>query len=123
MEYYLNVWRNYFNFSGRARRSEYWMFILVNIVVSIGLVAVDFAIRIIFNLDYFFLFYPLYLLAILVPSLAVQVRRLHDAGFSGWMILLGLIPFFGGIILLIFYLLDSETGVNKYGPNPKHSVA
>ncbi len=123
MEYYLKVWKNYINFSGRARRTEYWMFVLFNVLASIMLVGIDVAIGIIFGLDYFLFFYPLYAFAVFLPAFAVTVRRLHDTGVSGWMLLLGLIPFAGGIILLVFYLLDSQEGANRFGPNPKAKVA
>ena len=115
MQWYLKVLKNYVGFQGRARRKEFWMFALFNVIVSfiLGFVGglIDVSVGTI--LGY------IYALAILLPSLAVGVRRLHDIGKSGWMILLGLIPIVGGIILLVFYCLDSEAGENKYGPNPK----
>lgn len=100
-------------FSGRARRREYWMFTLFYILVLLGLFIVAQVIPA-FSFAYFIC--PLVLL---LPSLGVTVRRLHDIGKSGWLILVGLIPFVGGIILLIFECLDSTPGENQYGPNPK----
>jgi uncharacterized membrane protein YhaH (DUF805 family) len=130
MNEYLNVIRNnYANFTGRARRREYWMFTLINtiIVVALELVAVaggynpsSADVGSISPLAAVFLgLAGIYALAVLVPSLAVTVRRLHDAGYSGWVYLIGLIPFIGGIVLLVFTIMDSKPGANKWGPNPK----
>jgi uncharacterized membrane protein YhaH (DUF805 family) len=103
----------YADFSGRARRSEYWFWTLA--VVLGYLVAVILAA---IAKPFLYLAFLAYL-AILLPSLAVAVRRLHDTGKSGWLILLGLIPLVGGIILLVFTVSDSTPGDNQYGPNPK----
>ena len=113
------VLNNYANFSGRARRSEYWYFILFNMIVEgvFNLLST--------KLDGNFLgtmigiIAGVYGLAILVPSLAVAWRRLHDTGRSGWLYLLLLIPLVGSIILLVFLCQDSQPGSNQYGPNPK----
>ncbi|QHW32962.1 DUF805 domain-containing protein [Paenibacillus rhizovicinus] len=113
MEWYLKVLREYVNFSGRARRTEYWMYILISFVVSIILAIID----AILGADR--LLSWLYSLAVLLPSLGVVVRRLHDIGRSGWWYLIILIPVIGAIVILVFTLLDSEPGMNKYGPNPK----
>lgn len=113
MDWYLKVLKNYVGFSGRARRKEYWMFVLFNLIVSAGLVILEFI------LDIKSVLTVIYSLAILLPSLAVTFRRLHDTGRSGWWILIGLIPFIGGIVLLVFDCLDSESNDNQYGPNPK----
>jgi uncharacterized membrane protein YhaH (DUF805 family) len=123
MEWYLMVWRKYAEFNGRARRKEYWMFSLINCLVAfvLGIVAgVMFTATnsaslgaVVFGL------LGLYSLAVLVPSLAVAVRRLHDIGMSGWLLLIGLIPGIGGLVLLVLTLLDSKPGANQYGPNPK----
>ena len=134
MNEYLNVIRNnYANFSGRARRREYWMFSLVNAVVVLvlaGLMAVG-GLNLFTGIDpnnppavsplgwLFFAAYTIYGLAVFVPSLAVTVRRLHDAGQSGWMYLLVLIPLIGAIVMLVFAIMDSKPGANKWGPNPK----
>ena len=113
----------YCDYASRSRRSEYWFFVLfdflVILVVSlifgvifglIGIVQVVPAIVAIVELVLFFGF-----------MLPLSVRRLHDTGKSGWFILLGLIPFVGGIILLIFFCLDSQPETNEYGPSPKYS--
>lgn len=113
MNWYLDVIKNkYFNFDGRARRTEYWMFTLFNIIAIVVLAVID-----------SFIGKPilqgLYMLAILLPALGVTVRRLHDTGRSGWWILVSFVPFIGGLILLVFTVLDSQPGDNQYGANPK----
>ena len=119
MSWYLEVLKKYAVFDGRARRKEYWMFFLINIVVSVVLIAIDKLIGTFSHQAGFGLLQGLYSLALLIPSIAVTVRRLHDTGRTGWWILIGLVPVVGGIILLIFMVLDSEPGTNQYGPNPK----
>ncbi len=114
MEWYLKVLKNYVGFQGRARRTEYWMFVLFNFIIAIVLALVEMLLGIGNFLSY------LYSLAILIPSLAVVFRRLHDTGKSGLWILISLIPVAGAIILLVFMCLDSDAGTNKYGPNPKY---
>jgi len=113
MNYYLEVLKKYAVFSGRARRKEYWMFILFNFIAYaiLGFIEVLLGIPAILS--------SIYGLAVLIPSLAVCVRRLHDSGRSGWWILIGLLPLVGFIVLLIFMVLDSQPGDNQYGPNPK----
>src|ERR687885_610071 len=95
------------------------MFFLINIVVSVVLITIDNLIGTFSHQAGVGVLQGLYSLAVLIPSIAVTVRRLHDTGRTGWWILIGLIPFIGGIILLIFMVLDSEPGTNQYGPNPK----
>ena len=123
MNWYLKVLNQYSDFNGRARRKEYWMFVLVNFIISLATVGIDNALGLSFNytgnVSGSGVFNLLYNLLILIPSLAVAVRRLHDVGKSGWMLLIGLIPLVGAIWLLILLLRDSEAGENKYGPNPK----
>ncbi|NHM34004.1 DUF805 domain-containing protein [Neobacillus terrae] len=113
MQWFLKVLKNYATFNGRARRKEYWMFTLISVIITILLAVAEAAT----GLDS--ILTGLFSLAILVPSLAVIVRRLHDTGRSGLMVLLGLIPIIGGIILLVFAAQDSKPGENEYGPNPK----
>jgi uncharacterized membrane protein YhaH (DUF805 family) len=114
MNYYTDVLKKYAVFDGRARRKEYWMFVLFNAIASMILGIVDTAIH-----------SPLlgivYALGVLIPSLAVAVRRLHDTGRSGWWILIGLVPIVGTVILIVFMVMDSQLGENQYGPNPKGS--
>lgn len=119
MEWYLLPWKRFAEFSGRSRRKEYWTFTLFNIVIAIVLCILSLVLResgvgVIFSILSF-----IYSLAALIPGLAVSVRRLHDTGKSGWFLLLGLIPFVGPVILLVFFCMDSEPGQNAYGPNPK----
>ena len=113
MNWYLKVLNQYSDFNGRARRKS-WMFALVNFIISMLIVGVDNALGLSFNYKEMYqkqvpLIYP-YNLLILIPSLAVAVRRLHDVGKSGWVFLIGLIPLVGSIWLLILLLRDSETG-------------
>ncbi|HEX6056859.1 MAG TPA: DUF805 domain-containing protein [Intrasporangium sp.] len=121
MEWYLKVLRNYVGFSGRARRTEFWMFTLFNIVASIISQIID---RIFGWEDWSAFAGPvttLYYLAVFLPSLAVAVRRLHDTNRSGWWILLGLVPLVGFIVLIVFYAQAGNIGANKYGVDPKDS--
>lgn len=119
MNWYLKVLKNYAVFSGRAQRAEYWFFFLFSMIASILLLAAD---GMIGTMDMELglgLLYVAYSLAVLIPSLAVSVRRLHDIGKSGWWLLIGFIPFIGPIVLLVFFILDSQAVENTYGPNPK----
>lgn len=117
MSWYLTVVQKYAVFSGRARRMEYWMFVLVNSLISIALMACEFAVaRQAPTLSFLS---AIYALAMLLPSLGVSVRRLHDTGRSGWWLLIGLIPLLGAIVLLVFFASDGTPGDNQYGPNPK----
>ncbi|MGX1194628.1 DUF805 domain-containing protein [Metabacillus sp. SLBN-84] len=113
MHWYLDVIKKYAVFQGRARRKEYWMFFLFNLIVTIILSIVESLI----GLEQILV--AIYSILLLLPSLAVAVRRLHDIGKTGWWVLIGLIPIIGGIVLLVFNCLDSEPGNNKYGPSPK----
>ena len=117
MEWYIKCLKNYAVFSGRARRKEYWLFVLFNIIFVGVLFALDVATGTNGILA------GLYEVAILIPSLAVTVRRLHDTGRSGWFLLIGIIPIVGGIVLLVFAVQDSHSGDNEYGPNPKETDA
>ncbi len=121
MNYYMDVLRKYFVFSGRARRKEYWMFFLFNLLATIVLAFIDSAIGMYSTENGIGLLSGVYSLAVLIPSLAVGVRRLHDTGKSGWWLLIALVPFVGSIVLLVFFVLDSDPGSNQYGPNPKLS--
>jgi uncharacterized membrane protein YhaH (DUF805 family) len=118
MNWYLEVLRKYAVFSGRARRMEYWMFVLINAIVGLVLAAIEGLLGISYNV-----LGVLYSLAVLIPSLAVAIRRLHDTNRSGWWILINLIPVIGWIIFIVFAVQDSQPGPNQYGPNPKEAVA
>lgn len=119
MDWYLKVLKNYAGFDGRAQRAEYWFFVLFNMIASIICLVLDGLFGTYDSQTGIGLFYVLYTLGVLIPSFAVAVRRLHDIGKSGWWILLGLIPLIGPIVLLIFFVLDSQPGENRFGPNPK----
>jgi uncharacterized membrane protein YhaH (DUF805 family) len=123
MNWYLGVLKKYAEFNGRARRREYWTFVLFSILISIGLAVID-SLTGSFNFERGFgLLGGLYALAVLIPSIAVGVRRLHDANRSGWWLLIGLIPCIGFIVLIVFTVQDSQAGDNQYGPNPKATPA
>ncbi len=111
MDWYLHVLRNYAKFDGRAHRTEYWMFVLFNFVFGLVAALID---RL-FDIQFF---NPLYGLAVLIPSLAVLFRRLHDTGRSGWWWLIGFVPVIGWIVLLVFTLQRGEEGANRYGLPP-----
>ncbi|MGY0408448.1 MAG: DUF805 domain-containing protein [Polaribacter sp.] len=112
MNWYLKVLKQYADFKGRARRQEYWMFVLFNLLFILGLGAI------IDLIPYALYFLVLYVFAILIPLIAVSVRILHDTGKSGWWYLMGFVPI-ASIILLVFFCMDSDPGENKWGPNPK----
>lgn len=113
MEWYLAVLKNYAGFSGRARRTEYWMFLLFNMIIALVLGVVDGLFGSPGVLG------TIYSLAVFIPSIAVSMRRLHDTGRSGWWMLIGFVPLIGAIVLLIFFAQDSMQGDNQYGPSPK----
>lgn len=119
VNWYLKVLRQYADFSGRARRKEYWIFTLVNIIASLVLGFIDGATGMMVGNDTVGILGLVYSLAVLIPSIAVSIRRLHDSGRSGWWFLIVFIPVLGAIVLLVFACLDSEEGDNQYGPNPK----
>ncbi len=127
MHYYIKVLRNYAVFTGRARRSEYWFFVLFNFLATVVCMLIDNLLGTTFKIDLpqgtqvfpYGYVYAAYGLAVLLPSLGVSVRRLHDVGKSGWFLLIALIPVIGAIWLLVLFCTNSQPGVNKYGPNPK----
>ncbi len=121
MNWYLKVLKQYADYEGRARRKEYWMFMLFNLIFYFIALILDNILGSTFgNLPYG-IFYLLYGLGVFIPSLAVTVRRLHDVGKSGWMIFISLIPIVGTIWLLVLLATDSDSDENKYGANPKES--
>lgn len=117
MHWYLEALRKYAVFSGRSRRKEYWFFTLFNFLAAVGLSMVD-LMRSGVAAD-FSLLASIYSLVVLLPSLAVTVRRLHDVGRSGWWILIAFVPLLGFLVLLVFLLQDSQPHANEYGPSPK----
>lgn len=108
MEAYINAWRTYAEFRGRTSRVHYWWFVLFNFSATVLLLVLGVLIHAPFLLW-------LYALAILLPNLAIQCRRLHDTGRSAWWLLIGLVPLAGAIVLLVFYLLPGDAGSNAYG--------
>ncbi|QYK02261.1 DUF805 domain-containing protein [Shewanella psychrotolerans] len=115
MEHFIGAFKKFADFTGRARRTEFWMYILFYFIFYIALAVVDgilgtFALTGIFSL------------VMLIPSLSISARRLHDTGRSGWWQLLCLIPLIGAIVLIIFYAQDSVED-NEYGGNPKAFAA
>lgn len=122
MNWYLKVLKQYADFSGRARRKEYWMFVLFNMIFAIVAMILDNVLGIAMEGIGYGPLYGLYVLAMLIPGLAVAVRRLHDVGKSGWMILIALIPLIGTIWLLVLMVTDSNPGENQYGQNPKEAT-
>ena len=113
------VFENYANFSGRARRSEYWWFILANMIIAVIAMIIDNVAGINFGQIPYGPVYVLYALAVFIPGLAVSVRRLHDVGKSGWFYFIVLIPLVGAIWLLVLFFSEGQQGENQYGPNPK----
>lgn len=113
MNWYMEVLKKYVVFSGRARRTEYWMFVLFNVIIAVVLNLIEGILKIPAVLS------GLYSLAVFIPGIAVGVRRLHDTGRSGWWMLINLVPFLGFIVFIVFVVQDSQPGENPYGPNPK----
>lgn len=123
MNWFLAALKKYAVFSGRAQRAEYWYFFLFYLLIHIALVVID-RVTGLFNAEAGVgLFGGVFALAMLLPSLAVSVRRLHDTDRSGWWLLIAFIPLIGGIILLIFAAQDGTLGDNRYGSNPKTVAA
>jgi uncharacterized membrane protein YhaH (DUF805 family) len=113
MNWYLAVLKKYATFSGRARRTEYWMFLLFSLIASMVLAFADGILGTGGVLG------AVYSLAVLLPTIGVSVRRLHDTGRSGWWLLVGLVPLVGPIVLVVFAVQDGNPGANAYGPSPK----
>ncbi|MDG2455942.1 MAG: DUF805 domain-containing protein [Bacteroidia bacterium] len=119
MNWYLKVLKQYADFSGRARRKEYWLFFLFNMIFAFLAAIIDNVVGTASPELGYGIFYGIYGLAMFIPGLAVGVRRLHDVGKSGWILLIALIPLIGAIWLLVLCLTDSQQESNKWGENPK----
>lgn len=117
MQWYLKVLRQYADFTGRARRTEFWMFVLFSVIISIVLRLIDYAIF--GNSSSGGPLGLLYSLAVLLPSIAVSARRLHDIGRSGWWQLIGIIPIIGWILVIVWFATPGRAEPNQWGPNPK----
>ena len=122
MSWYLEALKKYVVFSGRARRKEYWFFFLFNLIIVFILGKVDSLIGSFDAETEIGLFSGIYMLAILLPIIAVTVRRLHDTDRSGWWVLFALVPVVGPIVLFVFMMLDSQAGENRFGSNPKEAI-
>ncbi|MEC3950428.1 DUF805 domain-containing protein [Sphingobium sp. HWE2-09] len=129
MDYMLLPLRRYADFSGRSRRKEYWMFFLAYMLVAAAIGIVGVALHGFGDgqpsggASLYMILLGLLVLVLIVPSLAVQVRRFHDQDKSGWFVLLNFIPYVGGIIVLVFMCLEGTRGENRFGPDPKQTAA
>ncbi len=119
-----SFWSHYSKFKGRSRRSEYWWIQLFLVLTNLAVAGIDLVLmngdveRFIAN-GGGGIVGLIWILVTIVPALAVLVRRLHDTGKSGWWVLIGFVPLVGGIVLLVFTVLDSDAGGNKFGESPK----
>ncbi|KIO37989.1 DUF805 domain-containing protein [Shewanella sp. cp20] len=111
MEYFIGALKKFADFTGRARRKEFWMYTLFYIIFYAVTAAIDVATGL-------YMLSTIFALVMFIPTISMSARRLHDTGRSGWWQLIGLIPLIGAIVLLIFYVQDSVEG-NEYGDNPK----
>ncbi len=107
MNWYIDVLKKYAVFDGRARRTEYWMFVLFNLIVAVVLSLID-------RMTGHQILSTLYALAVLLPGVGVGIRRLHDTGRIGWWLLIAFIPLIGAIVLIVFMVQDSQPGTNQY---------
>ncbi|WP_420145351.1 DUF805 domain-containing protein [Sphingobium sp.] len=128
MEYMFLPLKRYADFSGRSRRKEYWMFALGYILVALAVGIVGGLLGAISGggsggSSVLFVLLGLLVLGLLIPSIAVQVRRFHDQDKSGWFVLINFVPYVGGLIVLVFMCLDGTRGPNRFGPDPKESAA
>ena len=119
MNWYLKVFKQYLDFSGRARRKEYWMFVLFHFIALFLLMLIDTTIGTTVGEEGVGFFYLVYLVLAIIPSIAVSVRRLHDLGKSGVWFLINFIPFIGAIWFLILTCMEGENKSNQWGENPK----
>ncbi len=120
MNYFIDcLTKKYACFSGRARRKEYWLFVLFNFIVAFVVGFIGGVLAGATGVEAFAYLGAIYNLAVLLPGFGVFVRRMHDIGRSGWWWLIAFIPIIGWIVLIVFCCLDSQPGDNQYGPNPK----
>ncbi len=122
MQWYIKCMQNYVTFSGRARRSEYWFFLLFYFIFVIVLGIIESVLGLANPDTGGGPISGIFVLAHLLPGIAVAVRRLHDSGRTGWWILINLIPLIGGIIFLFFMVVGSDDGDNEYGPSPLDEI-
>lgn len=119
MHWYIKALKRFTDFKGRSRRKEYWMFALFNVIISITTTLLDYAFGTASFVYYIGLFSMLYGLFVFIPFIAVSVRRLHDTGKTGWMLLIAIIPIIGAIWLLVLFATEGTRGTNMYGSDPK----
>ena len=119
MSWFIEALKKYAVFSGRSRRKEYWYYVLFVAIISIVLNIIDGLLGTYDRSAGVGLLSTIFSLAVLIPSIAVSVRRLHDIDRTGWWVLISLVPIIGWIVLLVFHVQDSTPGSNRYGPNPK----
>lgn len=117
MNWYTSVLKKYAVFDGRASRTEFWMFVLFNIIAAVIVAIVDHILGTRTSSGVGILG-SIYSLAVLLPTIGVSIRRLHDTGRSGFWLLLAFVPFIGAVVLIVFYILESQPGDNEYGPYP-----
>ena len=117
------VFENYVNFNGRARRSEYWYYTLVTVIISIILTIIDKTTGLTFGIAESGIISSVYSLLVFLPGLSVLVRRLHDVGKSGWFFFIVFIPIAGIIWLLVLLCKEGNQGANAYGPDPKNDFS
>ena len=115
--------KRYTDFAGRSRRKEYWFFLLGVFIVAILLSIIEGILGLSGMVGGVYgPLTTLFLLGIIIPSIAVQIRRFHDQDKSGWFVLLSFIPFLGGLIVLVFMFLEGTKGPNRFGPDPKDAA-
>ena len=122
MDWFVEALKKYAVFSGRAQRSEYWYFFLFYGLISIALGIADGLAGSYNQHAGMGLLGGIFSIGMLLPSLGVSVRRLHDIDRSGWWLLIALVPVVGAIVLLVFCVRDSQPGTNRFGPNPKDAM-
>ncbi|WP_441002839.1 DUF805 domain-containing protein [Pseudocolwellia agarivorans] len=113
MEYYIDALKKYADFTGRTPRKAYWMYILFYFVIMVVLSIIDYALGTVVLAN-------LFSFAMLIPSITITARRLHDTTRSGWWQLLFLVPFIG-IIIMLYFLIQGSDDANDYGQNPKNN--
>jgi uncharacterized membrane protein YhaH (DUF805 family) len=123
MDWYLMALQKYAVFTGRAQRKEYWLFYLFNVIFTLALAILDVLLGTFDRVSGIGVFSGLYSVAVLIPTLAVSVRRLHDTNRSGWWFLVVLVPLVGGIAFFVFMVLDGNPGPNQFGPDPKKAAS
>ncbi len=123
MDWFVAALKKYAVFAGRAQRAEYWYFMLFYMLVALILGFLDgiAGTTVGQGNEAMGLLSLLFVLAMLLPSLAVSARRLHDTGRSAWWMLIGFVPLVGVLVLLVLAALDGEPGTNRFGPNPKEA--